>query len=397
MRRLNNMSSKQNSDFDVATQLTRLGRDPGEQQGFVNAPLYKGSTVIYKTMDDLENRRARFSYGTAGSPTIANLEDAWTQLCGAAGTVLSPSGLGAVTLALLSTTKAGDHILMPDSVYRPTRNFCNGMLARYNVATTYYDPMLGSGIEALVQPNTSTIFLEAPGSQTLEVQDVPAIVAVARKHGIRTIIDNTWATPVFFRAHDHGVDLSVEAGTKYLGGHSDLLLGLVSANAESWPALRATYDALAMLPGADDCVLALRGMRTLHLRLKEAERRGLEMARWLQARPEVSRVLHPAFNSCPGHEYWKRDFTGSSGLFSIVLKPGFSKEDQARMLDGMAIFGMGFSWGGYESLIIPFDCTQYRTATSWKPEGLALRLQIGLEDMDDLKHDLAQGLARLAK
>ncbi len=397
MRRLNNMSSKQNSDFDVATQLTRLGRDPGEQQGFVNAPLYKGSTVIYKTMDDLENRRARFSYGTAGSPTIANLEDAWTQLCGAAGTVLSPSGLGAVTLALLSTTKAGDHILMPDSVYRPTRNFCNGMLARYNVATTYYDPMLGSGIEALIQPNTSTIFLEAPGSQTLEVQDVPAIVAVARKHGIRTIIDNTWATPVFFRAHDHGVDLSVEAGTKYLGGHSDLLLGLVSANAESWPALRATYDALAMLPGADDCVLALRGMRTLHLRLKEAERRGLEMARWLQARPEVSRVLHPAFDSCPGHEYWKRDFTGSSGLFSIVLKPGFSKEDQARMLDGMAIFGMGFSWGGYESLIIPFDCTQYRTATSWKPEGLALRLQIGLEDMDDLKHDLAQGLARLAK
>lgn len=389
------MSTKQNQDFDVATQLTKLGRDPAAQFGFVNAPLYKGSTVIYQTMDDLEHRRSRFSYGTAGTPTIANLEDAWSQLSGAAGTVLSPSGLGAVVLSLLSTTKSGDHILMPDSVYRPTRNFCNGMLARYGVRTTYYDPMLGADIERLVQAETSTIFLEAPGSQTLEVQDVPAIVSVARKHGIKTLIDNTWATPVFFKAHDHGVDLSVEAGTKYLGGHSDILLGLVSANAESWPALRATYDSMSMLPGADDCMLALRGMRTLHLRLKEAERRGLEMAVWLQSRPEVSRVLHPAFDSCPGHEYWKRDFTGSSGLFSVILKPGYSQQDLARMLDGMSIFGMGFSWGGYESLIIPFDCAQYRTATSWKPEGLALRLQIGLEDMEDLKRDLELGLARL--
>ncbi|NYT77525.1 cystathionine beta-lyase [Alcaligenaceae bacterium] len=389
------MSTKQNQKFEVATQLTKLGRDPAEQFGFVNAPLYKGSTVIYKTMDDLEHRRSRFTYGTAGTPTIANLEDAWTQLSGAAGTVLAPSGLGAVVLSLLSTTKAGDHILMPDSVYRPTRNFCNGMLARYGVHTTYYDPMMGAKIEGLVQPETSTIFLEAPGSQTLEVQDVPAIVAVARKHGIKTIIDNTWATPVFFKAHDHGVDLSVEAGTKYLGGHSDILLGLVSANAESWPALRATYDSMAMLPGADDCVLALRGMRTLHLRLKEAERRGIEMARWLQARPEVSRVLHPAFESCPGHENWKRDFTGASGLFSIILKPGYGQQDLAKMLNGMSIFGMGFSWGGYESLIIPFDCGQYRTVTSWKPEGLALRLQIGLEDVEDLKQDLEQGFARL--
>ncbi|KAA0892986.1 cystathionine beta-lyase [Pusillimonas sp. ANT_WB101] len=389
------MSTKQNQKFEVATQLTKLGRDPAEQFGFVNAPLYKGSTVIYKTMDDLEHRRSRFTYGTAGTPTIANLEDAWTQLSGAAGTVLAPSGLGAVVLALLSTTKAGDHILMPDSVYRPTRNFCNGMLARYGVHTTYYDPMMGAKIEGLVQPETSTIFLEAPGSQTLEVQDVPAIVAVARKHGVKTIIDNTWATPVFFKAHEHGVDLSVEAGTKYLGGHSDILLGLVSANAESWPALRATYDSMAMLPGADDCVLALRGMRTLHLRLKEAERRGLEMAQWLQARPEVSRVLHPAFESCPGHENWKRDFKGASGLFSIILKPGYGQQDLAKMLDGMSIFGMGFSWGGYESLIIPFDCGQYRTVTSWKPEGLALRLQIGLEDVEDLKQDLEQGFARL--
>ncbi|MCU9947683.1 cystathionine beta-lyase [Pseudomonas solani] len=382
--------------FNISTQLTMLGRDPAEQFGFVNAPLYKGSTIIYKTLDDIEARRSRFSYGTAGSPTIAHLEDAWTQLTGAKGTVLSTSGLGAVALALFSTTKAGDHILIPDSVYRPTRNFCNQMLARYGVTTTYYDPMIGADIERLIGPNTTTLFLEAPGSQSFEVQDIPALVAVARRHGVKTILDNTWATPIFFRGHDHGIDLTVEAGTKYLGGHSDILLGLVTANEACWPALRATYDAMSMLPGAEDCVQALRGMRTLFLRLKEAERRGLEMARWLSERPEVSRVLHPAFESCPGHAHWKRDFKGSSGLFSIVLAPGYTRDGLAAMLDNLSIFSMGFSWGGYESLVIPFDCSTYRTATRWEAEGFALRLQIGLEDMDDLKGDLARGFARLA-
>ncbi|MGA6108111.1 cystathionine beta-lyase [Pseudomonas solani] len=382
--------------FSISTQLTMLGRDPAEQFGFVNAPLYKGSTIIYKTLDDIEARRSRFSYGTAGSPTIAHLEDAWTQLTGAKGTVLSTSGLGAVALALFSTTKAGDHILIPDSVYRPTRNFCNQMLARYGVTTTYYDPMIGADIERLIGPNTTTLFLEAPGSQSFEVQDIPALVEVARRHGVKTILDNTWATPIFFRGHDHGIDLTVEAGTKYLGGHSDILLGLVTANEACWPALRATYDAMSMLPGAEDCVQALRGMRTLFLRLKEAERRGLEMARWLSERPEVSRVLHPAFESCPGHAHWKRDFKGSSGLFSIVLAPGYTRDGLAAMLDNLSIFSMGFSWGGYESLVIPFDCRTYRTATRWEAEGFALRLQIGLEDMDDLKGDLARGFARLA-
>lgn len=382
--------------FSISTQLTMLGRDPAEQFGFVNAPLYKGSTIIYKTLDDIEARRSRFSYGTAGSPTIAHLEDAWTQLTGAKGTVLSTSGLGAVALALFSTTKAGDHILIPDSVYRPTRNFCNQMLARYGVTTTYYDPMIGADIERLIGPNTTTLFLEAPGSQSFEVQDIPALVEVARRHGVKTILDNTWATPIFFRGHDHGIDLTVEAGTKYLGGHSDILLGLVTANEACWPALRATYDAMSMLPGAEDCVQALRGMRTLFLRLKEAEQRGLEMARWLSERPEVSRVLHPAFESCPGHAHWKRDFKGSSGLFSIVLAPGYTRDGLAAMLDNLSIFSMGFSWGGYESLVIPFDCSTYRTATRWEAEGFALRLQIGLEDMDDLKGDLARGFARLA-
>lgn len=382
--------------FGIGTQLSMLGRDPSEQYGFVNGPLYRGSTVIYKTLDDIEQRRARFSYGTAGTPTLANLEDAWTQLAGAAGTVLSPSGLGAVALALFSTTRAGDHILVPDSVYRPTRHFCNHMLARYGVTTTYYDPMIGAGIEALMRPETTTLFLEAPGSQTFEVPDLPALVEVARQRGVRTILDNTWATPLFLRAHDLGIDLTVEAGTKYLGGHSDLLLGLVTANAECWPALRATYDSMSMLPGAEDCVLALRGLRTLKLRLEEAQRRGLEMAHWLKARPEVKRVLHPAFEDCPGHAHWKRDFTGASGLFSIVLEDRYNREGLAAMLDHLRVFSMGFSWGGYESLVIPFDCRSYRTATAWTEPGFCLRLQIGLEDMDDLKADLAEGFARLA-
>ncbi len=385
-----------NKDFSLATQLTRLGRDHELQLGFVNMPVYRGSTVVFKTMADLEQARARFTYGTKGTPTIEALENAWSELSGAAGTVISPSGLGALALALFTTLKSGDHLLMPDTLYRPTRVLCENLVKKFGVEVGYYDPLVGAGIAGLLKDNTSTIFLESPGSQTFEVQDVPAITAVARARGIKTIIDNTWATPVFFRAHEHGCDLSVEAGTKYLGGHSDLLMGLVTANAATWPELRKTYDAMAMLPGAEDCFLALRGLRTLHLRLQEAQRRGLEMAQWMAAQPEVARVLHPALPSCPGHECWKRDFSGSTGLFSVILKPGYSKANLANMLDHLDIFGMGYSWGGFESLIIPFDCTSYRTATRWTPGGLALRLQIGLEDMEDLKRDLRRGLDRLA-
>ncbi|WP_220267532.1 cystathionine beta-lyase [Enterobacter sp. Colony194] len=389
------MSKQSESNFSIGTRITQIGRNPAHQKGFVNSPVYRGSTVIFPTVSDIENNRAEFNYGTMGTPTIANLENAWSELAGAAGTVLSPSGLGAIALALLTTLKAGDHLLMPDSVYKPTRLFCAGLLAKMGIETEYYDPLIGAGIKALFRPNTTTLFLESPGSQSFEIQDVPAMTAQAKARGIATIIDNTWATPVFFRAHEHGCDLSVEAGTKYLGGHSDLLMGVVSANDAWWPALRKTYDLMAMLPGAEDCFLALRGMRTMYLRLKEAEKRGLEMAQWLQSRPEVLKVLHPAFPDCPGHELWKRDFTGSSGLFSIVLKPEYSKASVDHMLDNMAIFAMGYSWGGFESLIIPFNCAEYRTVTTWQPGGRALRLQIGLEDMDDLKADLAAGLERL--
>ncbi|MGG4608290.1 cystathionine beta-lyase [Providencia sp. Me31A] len=390
------MKKKNVSEFHIDTQITQLGRNPAEQAGFVNAPVYRGSTVVFPTVDALINDRAEFNYGTAGTPTIKQLEKAWSALAGAEGTVLSPSGLGAIVLALLTTLKTGDHLLMPDSVYRPTRKFCHGLLEKMGITTTYYDPMIGAGIESLIKPNTSTIFMESPGSQSFEIQDVPAIVKVAKHHNIATIIDNTWATPLFFRAHDFGCDLSLEAGTKYLGGHSDLLMGIVSANQAWWPKLRETYDYMAMLPGAEDCFLALRGLRTLSIRLKEAQERAIDIATWLQSRPEVIRILHPAFSDCPGHEIWKRDFDGSSGLFSIVLDPKYTQADVAKMLDGLSIFGMGYSWGGFESLIIPFDCAEYRTVTQWNPGGLTLRLQIGLENIDDLKQDIADGFARMA-
>jgi len=376
------------------TKLVHAGRRPSEQYGYVNTPIYRGSTVLYPTFADLSAHKARFTYGTKGTPTTDSLESAWTELSGAAGTVLAPSGLAAITLALFTAVKAGDHILVTDSVYLPTRIFCGTVLARMGVETTYYDPLIGAAIEALIRPNTSVIFLETPGSQSFELQDVPAIAAVAREKGVCAILDNTWATPLFFPPHERGADMAIEAGTKYLSGHSDLLLGLVSANAEWFPRLRATFDAFAMCAGPEDVFLALRGLRTLDLRLREAQRQALDLAHWLAARPEVVQILHPAFPSCPGHALWKRDFSGSSGLFSALLAP-CSRQALAAMLDGLKLFGMGYSWGGFESLVIPFDCRAYRTATDWRPPGPALRFSVGLEDIEDLKADLDEGFKRL--
>ncbi len=307
--------------FKTKTKLIHSGRRPSEQHGFVNTPIYRGSTVLYPSFEDLSKRNAKFTYGTQGNPTTESLETAWTELSGAAGTVLAPSGLAAISLALLTAVKAGDHILVTNSAYRPARIFCDGVLARMGVETTYYDPLVGAGIEALIRPNTSVIFLETPGSQSFELQDVPAIADVARAKGVCSILDNTWATPLFFPPHARGVDMAIEAGTKYLSGHSDLLLGLVSANAQWFKRLRATFDAFAMCAGPEDVFLALRGLRTLDLRLREAERQALDLAKWLAARQEVAQVLHPALPSCPGNALWKRDFLGSSGLFSVLLKP----------------------------------------------------------------------------
>jgi cystathionine beta-lyase len=384
----------QNKRFGARTRLVYAGRDPWEQHGFVNTPIYRGSTVLYPTMDDLLHRRGRYSYGTKGTPTTEALETAWTEFAGAAGTVLAPSGLAAITVALFSCLKAGDHLLMTDSAYRPTRHFCDTVLARMGVETQYYDPTIGLEIAALFRPNTAAVFTEAPGSQSFEMQDIPAIADVAHARGAVVLMDNTWATPLFFPPHERGVDLAIEAGTKYLSGGSDLLLGLVSANAAHWRALRAAYDAFAMCPGPEDVFLGLRGLRTLALRLKEHERQALDLARWLSRCPEVETVLHPALESDPGHAIWKRDFLGSSGLFSAILKPT-PQRAVAAMLDGLELFGMGYSWGGFESLVIPFDCASYRTATPWKPAGPALRFHVGLEDIDDLKADLDAGFARL--
>jgi cystathionine beta-lyase len=382
------------ANLGASTRLVHAGREPLDQHGFVNTPIYRGSTVLYPTTDDLLNRRGRYSYGTKGTPTIEALENAWTEISGAAGTVLTPSGLAAVTVALLSCLKAGDHLLMTDSVYRPTRQFCEGFLKNFGVETTYYDPLVGVGIEALIRPNTTVVFTEAPGSQSFEMQDIPAIAEIAHRHGAVVLMDNTWATPLLFPPHERGVDIAIEAGTKYLSGGSDLLLGLVSANERCFKALRETFDLFAMCAGPEDVFLGLRGLRTMALRLREHEKQALDMAHWLAARPEVARVLHPALESDPGHAIWKRDFLGSSGLFSVILKP-YSDKALAAMLDGLGLFGMGYSWGGFESLVIPFDCATYRTVTDWKPGGPALRFHIGLEDLDDLKRDLDAGFARL--
>ncbi len=388
-------SSAHRQGLKLRTRLSAAGRRPGEQFGFVNTPIYRGSTVLYPTYADLQARTGRFSYGTQGTPTTQALEEAWTELAGAADTVLTPSGLAAITVALLCATKAGDHALVMDNVYRPTRVFCDTVLKRFGVETTYFDPMAAvEAVAGAVRANTTVLVLEAPGSQSFEVPDLPALIALARARDLCTILDNTWATPIFFPPHAAGIDMAVEAGTKYLSGHSDLLLGLTSANAAWAPALRATHTAFAMVAGPEDVFLGLRGLRTLDLRLHEAERQALAVARWLKERPEVARVLHPALPDCPGHENWRRDFRGSSGLFSVVLRP-VPIPAVAAMLDGLRLFGMGFSWGGYESLVIPFDCGGYRSVVPWVPEGPALRFSIGLEDVGDLQDDLDAGFARL--
>ena len=350
--------------------------------------------MLADTIDDYQGGRNRYTYGTHGTPTTDALTTAWSDLAGAEGTVLTPSGLAAITVALLAVLRAGDHLLVTDSAYFPTRRFCDGTLKRFGVETTYYDPTVGAGIAELFRPNTRAVLVEAPGSQSFEMQDIPAIAAEAHRRDTCVVMDNTWATPLFFPPHARGVDIAIEAGTKYLSGHSDLLLGLTSANARYWPALKRCFTEFAICAGPEDVFLALRGLRTMELRLREAERQALDMARWLQARPEVLRVLHPALPDDAGHAIWKRDFLGSSGLFSLVLEPT-SRAAVAAMVDGLELFGIGASWGGYESLVIPFDCGSYRTATTWAPGGPTLRLSIGLEDIDDLKADLDRGFARL--
>ncbi|TAK50213.1 MAG: cystathionine beta-lyase [Xanthobacteraceae bacterium] len=384
--------------LDPATLLVTGGRDTAAQKGFVNPPVVHGSTVLYPSAEDLLAHRGEYHYGRHGSPTTRALTQALQELEGSncAGVALAPSGVSAISAALLAVLKAGDHLLVSDSIYRPTRSMCDDLLLGLGIETTYFDPLIGAGITSLFRDNTRAVFLEAPGSQSLDMSDIPAIAAVARARGIWIINDNTWATPLLFRSLDKGVDLSVQSATKYIGGHSDIMLGTVAANGRAWPKLAAAIRLLGLCAGPDDVFLALRGLRTLAVRLARHQAAGIEMANWLAARPEVLRVLHPALPGDPGHAIWKRDFSGACGLFSVILRPAPQAAVNA-FLNSLRLFGMGFSWGGFESLVIPFDCASYRTATVWQPGGPGLRFHIGLENLDDLKADLAQGFEVLAK
>jgi cysteine-S-conjugate beta-lyase len=376
----------------VETALATAGRDTKAQRGFVNPPIVRGSTVLYPTADDLHAHRGEFQYGRHGTPTTKALQQAMMAIEGphCAGVGLAPSGLSAISTALLAVLKAGDHLMVCDNAYRPTRSFCDGLLAHYGIETTYFDPLIGAGIAGLFRPNTRAVVVEAPGSQSFEMPDIPAIAGVAHARDALVIDDNTWATPLYHRSLDQGVDISIQAATKYIGGHSDIMFGTIAANAKAWPLISEAIRLLGICAGPDDVFLALRGLRTLSVRLAQHQKSGLDIARWLAKRPEVVKVLHPALESDPGHAIWKRDFTGASGLFSIVLKPASQKAVDA-LLDTVKLFGMGYSWGGFESLVIPFDCAAYRTASKWAPGGPALRLHVGLENVEDLKADLERG------
>jgi len=391
------MSKKPKGPIKTDTRLVTSGRDPQAYHGFVNPPVYHASTLLFPTAEDQVAHRARYNYGRRGTPTSEALENALREIegDGCAGVSLLPSGLAAISAALIATTRAGDQVLVPDSVYRPTRNFCNGVFKRFGVETTYYDPLIGADIARLFKPKTRVVFVEAPGSQSFEMQDIPAIAKIAHEQNAVVLMDNTWATPLYFRAFEKGVDLSIQAGTKYIGGHSDIMFGCVSANAVTLPALKDTVYSMGLCVGPDDMYLALRGLRTLGVRLDRHFQSGLRVARWLEQRPEVLRVMHPALERDPGHKIWKRDFTGACGLFSVVFKPT-SEQSVHAFLNELALFGLGYSWGGFESLAILFDCTEYRTATKWAPGGPTVRLHIGLEDPDDLIGDLERGFAAMA-
>lgn len=391
------MAKKLKTPIKSDTLIVNAGRDSQLSHGFVNPPVYHASTLLYPTAEDQVAHRSRYQYGRRGTPTTEALEDALQALegDGCAGVALLPSGLAAITTAIMAVVKSGDHILVTDSVYRPTRTFCDGILKRMGVETTYYDPLIGDRIGALFKPNTRAVFTEAPGSQSFDMQDIPAIARVAHDKGALVLTDNTWASPLYYRPFDKGVDLSIQAGTKYIGGHSDIMFGCVSANAAALKPLKDFVYTTGLCVGPDDMYLALRGLRTLSVRLKRHYESGLQVARWLEQRPEVLRVMHPALESDPGHTIWKRDYTGACGLFSIVLKPSASENAVYAFMNELALFGIGYSWGGFESLVISFDCTEYRSATPWAPGGPTLRFHIGLEDPSDLIADLERGFAAL--
>jgi cysteine-S-conjugate beta-lyase len=386
------MSKNPNPDnLQPATRMVTAAREFNEH-GMVNPAVYHASTVLFPDVETLHNRAQDYTYGRKGTPTSRAVETAIAQLEGGYDCKVCPSGLAAITAALLAFLKSGDHLLMVDTVYWPARQLCDGLIKGLGIETTYYDPLIGKAIAGLIKPNTRVVYCESPGSQTMEVQDVPAIAAAAHAAGAVAMIDNTWGAGHYFKAFAHGCDVSIQAATKYIVGHSDAMLGSVVCNEKTWPQFKDAYEMMGLFAGPDDMYLALRGLRTLDVRLERHQRNARAVAEWLRGQTAVETVLYPALSNAPGHEIWKRDFTGASGLFSVVLKPK-SELAVAAMLDGMQLFGMGYSWGGFESLIVPFK--PHRTASKWLANGPCLRFHIGLEDPKDLIADLEVGFERL--
>jgi cystathionine beta-lyase len=382
------------------TLLATMGSTPESHQGIINIPAYRASTILFPTLAAFDqSERGQYphpTYARYGTPSTQALEGSVAALEGADHAIVTATGLSAITVSLFAFLGAGDHLLMVDSVYGSTRRFCDLELARMGVEITYYDPLIGEGIGELIKPNTKVVFTESPGSLTFEVQDIPAIAKVAHLHGVVVISDNTWGTPIFFHPFEMGIDVSIHSATKYMSGHSDLMMGTISCKKEHYAALRRSFGNIGACPTGDNCYLAMRGLRTLALRVKQHYENALIVARWLQTRPEVEAVLYPALTEFAGHELWKRDFGGACGLFSVVLKDVPERKALAAMLDNLEYFGMGWSWGGYESLIIPIDLSHVRSATKFPYKGQLLRLHIGLENPEDIIADLEAGFARLA-
>jgi cysteine-S-conjugate beta-lyase len=381
------------------TRLVHAGRDPEKNFGIVNPPVYRASTILYPTVAEFEHRLERkytsFYYGIHGTPTTLALTDALAELSGGHGSLVTSSGLSAIAQALTAFLSQGDHLLITDTVYRPTREFCTSVLTRFGVDVTFYDPHIGAEIDALMRPTTRVVYAESPGSLTFEVQDLPAIAGVAHKRGAVVIFDNTWATPLNFRALEHGADIEIQAATKYLAGHSDLLMGVITARTEEL--FRTVKDGIILFGDCvspDLCYETLRGLRTLAVRLHRHERTALEVAQWLTQRPEVARVLYPALPNDPGHTLWKRDFSGAASLFGVLLRTHSDRAVSA-MLDGLRLFKIGASFGGFESLVMPARPSESRTVRPWREAGILVRLHVGLEAVEDLITDLQAGFDRL--
>lgn len=379
------------------TILAHVGLNPHKNHGIVNPPVYHASTVLFPTLQAYRNASsAPVRYGRRGTPTSFALEEATTALEGGAGSILAPSGLSAIATALTACVQNGDHILVTDNTYAPTRRFCDEVLSRHGVTTDYFDPMIGEDIKSLLKPNTKLVWVESPGTQTFEVQDIPAISRVTHEHGALVLMDNTWGAGYFFKALRNGVDISVHAGTKYIVGHSDVMFGAIVCNETTYETIRDSAHLHGTCLGPDDVYLALRGLRTMGVRLNRHNDSGLKVATWLKNRPEVLRVMHPGLPDDPSHELWKRDFTGASGLFGFILNIN-GEEPLAAFVDNLQYFGMGASWGGFESLILPTNPENVRTATKWKVGGQTMRIHIGLEDPEDLIEDLEAGFQRIHK